>query len=80
LQTVFTSSTSAKLYNTQNKVNELFFLSQIKKDSILNENEDENLIIEEEYINENLKKTTIRFKDSTQFEFEKSFYIQKNHE
>nr|WP_315257934.1 hypothetical protein [uncultured Flavobacterium sp.] len=78
--TVFTPRTSAKFYNTQNKVNELFFLSQIKNDSLLNENEDENLSVEEEYINENLKKTTIHFKDSTQFEFEKSFYIQNNHE
>lgn len=77
---VFTPRTSAKFYNTQNKVNELFFLSQIKNDSLLNENEDENLLIEEEYINENLKKTTIRFKDSTKLEFEKSFYIQNNHE
>jgi hypothetical protein len=78
--TVFTPRTSAKFYNTQNKVNELFFLSQIKNDSLLNENENDNLLIEEEDINNGLKKTTIRLKDSTQFEFEKSFYIQKNHE
>lgn len=77
---VFTPRTSAKFYNTQNKVNELFFLSQIKKDSLLNENEDENLLIEEEDINKDLKKTTIRLKDSAKFEFEKSFYIQKIHE
>ncbi|WP_281323431.1 hypothetical protein [Flavobacterium aestivum] len=77
---VFTQRSSAKFYNTQNKVNELFFLSQIKNDSLLNENENENLSIEEEYINENLKKTTISFKDSTKFEFKKNFYIQKSHE
>src|SRR6187402_3143788 len=78
--TVFTPRTSAKFYNTQNKVNELFYLSQIKNDSLLNEKEDENLLIEEEEINKDLKKTTIRFKDSTKFEFEKNFYILKNHE
>jgi hypothetical protein len=78
--TVFRPRTSTKFYNTQNKVNELFFLSQLKNDSLLNENENENLSIEEEYINENLKKTTIRFKDSTQIEFEKSFFIQNKHE
>ena len=78
--TVFTPRTSAKFYTTQNKINELFFLSQIKNDSLLNENNNENLLIEEEYINESLRKTTIQFKDSTQFEFEKSFYIQNNNE
>lgn len=78
--TVFTPRTSAKFYTTQNKINELFFLSQLKNDSLLNENDNENLLIEDEYITEGLKKTTIRFKDSTKFEFEKSFYIQNNNE
>lgn len=78
--TVFTPRTSVKYYNTQNKINELFFLSQIKNDSLLNDNENKNLTIEEEYISENLKKTTIRFKDSAQFKFEKTFYIQNANE
>jgi hypothetical protein len=77
---VFTPRTSAKFYATQNKVNELFFLSQLKTDSLVYESEDENLIMEEENINEGLKKITIQYKDSTQFQFEKSFYIQTNNE
>ncbi|AXB56858.1 hypothetical protein [Flavobacterium fluviale] len=72
---VYTPKTSAKFYSTQNKVNELFYLSQIKSDSISND-ENENLLIEEEAINENLKKISVQYKDSTQFKFEKSFYVQ----
>ena len=76
--TVFTSRTSTKFYDKQNKVNELFFLAQLKNDSLIFDNEDENLQIEEEIINENLKKVTAQYKDSAQFQFEKSFYIQTN--
>lgn len=72
---VYTPKTSAKFYSTQNKVNELFYLSQIKSDSISND-DNENLLIEEETINENLKKISVQYKDSTQFKFEKSFYVQ----
>jgi hypothetical protein len=72
---VYTPKTSAKFYSTQNKVNELFYLSQIKSDSISND-ENENLLIEEETINENLKKISVQYKDSSQFKFEKSFYVQ----
>lgn len=73
---VYTPKTSAKFYSTQNKVNELFYLSQIKNDSIAND-ENENLLIEEESVNENLKKVSVQYKDSTQFKFEKTFYVQK---
>lgn len=75
---VYTPKTSAKFYSTQNKVNELFYLSELKNDSISNENENENLQIEEEFINEKLKKISVQYKDSTQFKFEKSFYVQDN--
>lgn len=71
---VYRPKTSAKFYSTQNKVNELFYLSELKSDSLSNENE--NLLIEEESINENLKKILVEYKDSTQFKFEKSFYVQ----
>jgi hypothetical protein len=71
---VYTPKTSAKFYGTQNKVNELFYLSELKSDSISGENE--NLLIEEETVNDNLKKISIQYKDSTQFKFEKSFYVQ----
>ncbi|MHC0439223.1 hypothetical protein [Flavobacterium sp. 3-210] len=75
---VFTPRTSAKFYSTQNKVNELFFLSQLKTDSLQYESNDENLLIEEEIVNENLKKISVQYKDSTQFKFEKSFYVEGN--
>ncbi|MDW8850093.1 hypothetical protein SD960_08330 [Flavobacterium sp. MMLR14_040] len=75
---VYTPKTSAKFYSTQNKVNELFYLSELKIDSIINESENENLLIEEEPVNESLKKISIQYKDSSQFKFEKSFYVQNN--
>lgn len=74
---VFTPKTSAKFYNTQNKVNELFFLSQLKNDSLLNDS-NENLLIEEEIINGDLKRISVEYKDSLQFKFEKSFYVEAN--
>jgi hypothetical protein len=75
---VFTPRTSAKFYGTQNRVNELFFLAQLKSDSLSNETEDENLMMEEEQINEGVKRISIKYKDSTKFQFEKSFYVQAN--
>ncbi|OXA99550.1 hypothetical protein [Flavobacterium pectinovorum] len=75
---VFTPRTSAKFYNTQNKVNELFFLSQLKNDSLQYESANENLLIEEEIVNDHLKKISVQYKDSTQFKFEKSFYVENN--
>lgn len=75
---VFTPRTSAKFYSTQNKVNELFFLSQLKNDSLQYESQDENLLIEEEVINDRLKKISVQYKDSSQFKFEKSFYVENN--
>ncbi|OUL61508.1 hypothetical protein [Flavobacterium sp. AJR] len=71
---VFTTKTSTMFYSNQNKVNEIFFLKQIQNDSIANEN----LLIEEEVINDNLKKISIQYKDSMQLKFEKSFYVQNN--
>lgn len=77
---VFTPRTAAKFYDTQNRVNELFFLTQLKTDSLTDENNDENLIMEKEGINDGVEKITIQYKDSTQFKFEKSFYVQANNE
>ncbi|MFH6946439.1 hypothetical protein [Flavobacterium sp. FlaQc-50] len=74
---VYTPKTTAKFYNTQNKINELFYLSELKSDSVLNNNEDQNLLIEEETITDDLKKIAITYKDSTQSKFEKKFYVQK---
>lgn len=75
---VYTPKTSAKFYSTQNKVNELFYLSELKSDSISNDSEIENLLIEEESVNDELKKISVQYKDSAQFKFEKSFYVQNN--
>ena len=77
---IFTPRTAVKFYNTQNKVNELFFLAQLKTDSLLYESENENLLLEEENINDGVKKITIESKDSTEFQFEKAFYVQTNNE
>ncbi|PKB18331.1 hypothetical protein [Flavobacterium sp. 5] len=74
--TVYTPKTSAKFYSTQNKVNELFYLKELQSDSLDNESESENLLFEEEYINDDLKKISIDYKDSAQFKFKKSFYVQ----
>ncbi|WP_300568520.1 hypothetical protein [Flavobacterium sp.] len=75
---VFTPRTSTKFYDTQNKINELFFLAQLKNDSLIYENEDDKLLIEEENIDDDLKKITIQYKDSTRYQFDKSFYVQSN--
>jgi hypothetical protein len=77
---VFTPRTAVKFYDTQNKVNELFFLAQLKNDSLNYENENDQLIIEEEVINNNLKKLLIYYNDSTKFKFKKSFYVQNDPE
>ncbi|MCV9932932.1 hypothetical protein OIU80_11635 [Flavobacterium sp. LS1R47] len=73
---VYTPSTSIRFYTTQNKANELFFLKEIRNDSLLEENE--NFQIEEEVLNNNLKKIYITSKDSAQFKFKKIFYVQNN--
>lgn len=76
--TVYTAKTAVKLYSTQNKVNELFYLKELKSDSLSNESVDKNLLIEEEDITDDLKKISIDYKDSTDFKFKKSFYVQNN--
>ncbi|OMQ11319.1 hypothetical protein [[Flexibacter] sp. ATCC 35103] len=74
---VYTPKASVKFYSTQNKVNELFYLSELKNDSI-SDNPNKNLLIEEEVVNDQLKKIIIQYNDSTQFKFEKSFYVQND--
>jgi hypothetical protein len=73
---VFTPRTSAKFYGTQNKVNEFFYLAQLKEDSLTYQSDDENLIIEEEIVSDGIKKVLLQYKDSTKYKFEKSFYVQ----
>lgn len=73
---VFTKKNSPKFYNTVNQVNELFYKSQLNLDSI--EYEAENIIIEKERINENLSEIKLEFKDSSNINFDKKFYILNN--
>lgn len=71
---VFTPKTSARFYSSQNKINEVFFVMQLKQDSLLEKYNTEEWNIEEEMMG-NVKKITIKYKDSLQAYPEKSFYI-----
>lgn len=70
---VLTPKRSPKFYNSQNKLNSLFYELQLNNDSITNELE--NISIDNEPLNENLYKLKIKYKDSSQIEFERSFYL-----
>lgn len=72
---VFSPKTAPKFYNSRNQADEQFFLMQLNNDSLQN-NPDENLIVEEEYINASLKKVTLKRKDSLQAVSRKSYFIQ----
>ena len=74
---VFSPRTAPKFYNSRNQTDELFFLMQVQDDS-LSDNPDDNSIVEEEFLNANLKKVTIKRKDSLQAVAEKSYFIQLN--
>jgi len=74
---VFSQKTSPRFYNSRNQTDELFFLMQVQDDSLAN-GDDENIIVEEEFLNANLKKVTVKRKDSIQAVAEKSYYIYTN--
>lgn len=74
---VLTPKSSPRFYNSQNKANELFFLSQLEMDSLYNT---DNITIEKEGISNNLDEITIKYKDSSQIEFEKKFYLLDDNE
>jgi hypothetical protein len=74
---VFTPRTSTQFYNNQNKVNELFYLYQLRNDSLMRENENPNLSVTEEPVNGKVKKISVHFKDSTKYQFKKSFYVSE---
>lgn len=76
---VFSPKTTPKFYGTQNKLDELFFLTQVQDDSI-NNLDDDNLKIDEEIITVNLKQISIEYKDSVKNRFHKSYYIQIDNE
>lgn len=71
---VFTPRTSVQFYDTQNKVNELFYLAELKGDSLSNA-ADEHLVIEEHILNTALKEFKVGYKKGEGMEFEKNFYI-----
>lgn len=72
---VFTPKTSVKFYDTQNKINELFYLSALKSDS-LSESANDVFSIEENRLSTGLKQVKVSYKDSARFQFRKSFYLQ----
>lgn len=76
---VFSPKTAPKFYVTSNKLDELFFLMQIKDDSISNI-DNNGLIIEDEYINTHLKHVTVTYKDSIKNSFKKEYYINLENE
>lgn len=73
--TVFSPKTSAKYYNSQNKTSEAFYAIQLAQDSITADYDTANWEIEEEESTGNLKKVTVKYKDSVMSYPEKSFYI-----
>lgn len=75
---VFTPKTAAKFYGTQNKVNEMFYLIQLKSDSLTFEALDNNLEIKQSLVDDGVKEINLKYKDSLQFEFNKIFYVQSN--
>lgn len=72
---VFAPKTSPKFYSTQNRINELFYLAQLKNDSLNYENLNEDLILEEEKITPTMRKIDIQYQDSLKIQYKKSFYI-----
>jgi hypothetical protein len=74
---VFTPRTSPKFYNTSNKLDEVFFLMQVQNDSV-NDISSNQMEVEEEIINTNLKAISLKFQDSSKIKFEKKYYIHKN--
>lgn len=75
---VFTPRTAAKFYGIQNKANEMFYLIQLKNDSLTAEALDNNLEIKQSLADDGVKEINLKFKDSSQFEFNKNFYVQTN--
>lgn len=57
----------------------MFFLLQVQNDSI-NTVDNDNLKVEEEWINTNVKLVTIKYRDSAKINFEKSYFVQQKNE
>jgi len=74
---IFSPKTSIKKYSSQNKIYEAFFISQVDQDSLLDKYLNDQWVIDEE-IENNLKKITVKYKDSLQSYQAKQFYINAN--
>ncbi|OWP84755.1 hypothetical protein BWK59_03560 [Flavobacterium davisii] len=70
---VLSPKASPKFYNTQHKVNELFYLAQVNSDSFHTQAEE--IDIEEEMATGQVKQWKVTYKDSTNQIFEKQFYL-----
>lgn len=70
---VFTPRISAKFYATQNQVNAIFFELQAENDSL---QQNDAIEMQEENIENTVRKVTIRYKDSTNIGYERQFYVQ----
>nr|WP_305069849.1 hypothetical protein [Flavobacterium covae] len=74
---VLTPKSAPKYYQTQHQTNGLFYLTQLQLDSLVQEAE--NITIETKLIDINLKEIKVSYKDSSETELTKKFYIL-NHE
>ncbi len=76
---VFSPRTAPLFYGERNQSDELFFLMQVGDDSIAN-SDGTKLLIEEEWLNTNLKQITIKRKDSIKGALQKRSYYIRSHE
>jgi hypothetical protein len=75
---VFSPKTSAGFYSGQHAADELFFLMQVRDDSVSNEMPGTK--IEEEWLNTSLKHITVERTDSAGVTTTKNYYITAGHE
>lgn len=74
---VFSPRTSAKYYASQNRVGELFFLFEIRHDSIMSETFSNAMKVEQVDLNNVLREISIEYTDTTENVYKRYFYVQK---
>lgn len=77
--TVFTPKTAPKFYNSKNKLAELYYMAQVNPDSIEGLQK-ENMVIDQEWINTNLQRLDLEYKDSSGIVIKSNFFIQHTSE
>lgn len=75
---VFSHNTSARFYFTGNKMDEIYYMLQVREDSVKSQL-DPVFEIEEEWHNSGLKKITVRSKDTVSISH-RVYFIQAEHE